>query len=500
MLGALAIAASVSAQPASPTLADPDRQAVSRPDVARRFFDLAETRRVDIAIIGDSNTRSAIISGHEDGMARALSARFGCYATRVDPMRGQGGWGGQIGGCASIQFPPFNGPYPPAAPAQYEFPNGAFPIGGAYLSPNTSARSDYNAGFVVDSTHPIGIQNTLRYHLTHYLFRTPTDGRINISVREGFPGNAMNNYAVMNGVRTAAAQPRLADVAVDVPPGTRAASGIMCCLANAGDGLGAQGPFYGIWNRLENPNRATGISFSPLLYQGGKSARAACQELLAVGPNAASMREWLRQITRLQNGPPVLLVQIMHGGNDTGDFAPSLGPIGGIRSDFPDGHADNMRCIINTMKAAWAYAGFDANNLYFQLGPYHPREDRLVREREYEDQWSVLANEYPNTFAIHGTMLSTDAEFAANGWFTSELDHAHLSVAGYRAWGEGTLKVLQRAICPADMNDDQTQSVDDILLFVGDWFGQLGQGDFNRDGSFQIEDIFDFLEAWFAGC
>src|ERR1041384_7973406 len=74
-----------------PTLTDPNRWAVTGTDAARRFLSLARTRRVDIAIVGDSNVRNSNISGHEDGMGRAFAAHFGLYATRVDAVAAQGG-------------------------------------------------------------------------------------------------------------------------------------------------------------------------------------------------------------------------------------------------------------------------------------------------------------------------------------------------------------------------------------------------------------------------
>ena len=49
-----------------------------------------------------------------------------------------------------------------------------------------------------------------------------------------------------------------------------------------------------------------------------------------------------------------------------------------------------------------------------------------------------------------------------------------------------------------DYNGDLTISVQDIFDFLTAWF--TTNADFNRDGSTTVQDIFDFLSAWFQGC
>lgn len=55
------------------------------------------------------------------------------------------------------------------------------------------------------------------------------------------------------------------------------------------------------------------------------------------------------------------------------------------------------------------------------------------------------------------------------------------------------------ASCPADFNSDGGVSVQDIFDFLNAWF----QGDPSADingGGLGVQDIFDFLTLWFAGC
>lgn len=52
--------------------------------------------------------------------------------------------------------------------------------------------------------------------------------------------------------------------------------------------------------------------------------------------------------------------------------------------------------------------------------------------------------------------------------------------------------------CPADFNGDGTVSVQDIFDFLSAWFS--GSADFNGDSATTIQDLFDYLTAYFAGC
>ncbi|HMN40202.1 MAG TPA: CRTAC1 family protein [Phycisphaerales bacterium] len=74
-------------------------------------------------------------------------------------------------------------------------------------------------------------------------------------------------------------------------------------------------------------------------------------------------------------------------------------------------------------------------------------------------------------------------------------------------WPDGTVtlrsnlpanQTLTISSCGPDWNGDGTLGVQDIFDFLNAWFA--GGGDYNASGTTAIEDIFDFLNAWFAGC
>jgi hypothetical protein len=54
--------------------------------------------------------------------------------------------------------------------------------------------------------------------------------------------------------------------------------------------------------------------------------------------------------------------------------------------------------------------------------------------------------------------------------------------------------------CKADFNQSGQVSVQDIFDFLAAWFAGSPAADFNGASGITVQDIFDFLTAWFAGC
>ncbi len=68
--------------------------------------------------------------------------------------------------------------------------------------------------------------------------------------------------------------------------------------------------------------------------------------------------------------------------------------------------------------------------------------------------------------------------------------------------GSSAVKIAFASVpgCQADFNGDGALSVQDIFDFLGAWFAGTPSADFNGTGGISVQDIFDFLGAWFAGC
>jgi hypothetical protein len=64
----------------------------------------------------------------------------------------------------------------------------------------------------------------------------------------------------------------------------------------------------------------------------------------------------------------------------------------------------------------------------------------------------------------------------------------------------GTANFSSQPACPADFNSSGSISVQDIFDFLGAYFTNLPAADFNHSGMVTVQDIFDFLTAYFVGC
>ncbi len=54
--------------------------------------------------------------------------------------------------------------------------------------------------------------------------------------------------------------------------------------------------------------------------------------------------------------------------------------------------------------------------------------------------------------------------------------------------------------CPGNFNGTGDANVQDIFDFLAAWFVADPRADFNSTGAINVQDIFDFLASWFAGC
>jgi hypothetical protein len=58
----------------------------------------------------------------------------------------------------------------------------------------------------------------------------------------------------------------------------------------------------------------------------------------------------------------------------------------------------------------------------------------------------------------------------------------------------------QFVCCPADYNNNGIMEVQDIFDFINAWFMGAPTTDFDHSGVLEVQDIFSFLNVWFTGC
>jgi len=89
--------------------------------------------------------------------------------------------------------------------------------------------------------------------------------------------------------------------------------------------------------------------------------------------------------------------------------------------------------------------------------------------------------------------------YIANQLFTDEAmsDAQVAALGGVNARG---IAYLRPAPCRADFNGAGGVTVQDIFDFLAAYFSGNLSADFNASGTVTVQDIFDFLGAYFAGC
>ena len=101
--------------------------------------------------------------------------------------------------------------------------------------------------------------------------------------------------------------------------------------------------------------------------------------------------------------------------------------------------------------------------------------------------WSALPSDANGDIVALATRPNGD--LVAGGWFTTIDGRASAYVARYTGI----------ARCPADFNCSGGAEVEDLFEYLDAWFTNDARADVNRDG-LSIDDLFLFVQAWFEGC
>jgi hypothetical protein len=418
---------------------------VYRGDQLLPFLQAMQTRRVDVAGIGDSNQILGGTYGHDHGQQKAWDDRVGLYGTGIIPVNAFGSYQGAMGfnyggGLGGVGRPQSDAPaalQPYLLPANIGFPGPALVLsqGDAVSAGGSQVALEIGPG------SPWGVTPAFRWHVTYGTTAAGPAGSLSPTARI----SATANILATTTVSTVAAAAGFADAAIDVPADpTRI--GTLWFEPTKLFERDATGPLVVTGSRADLPSRTKGVAYSTLLYQGGQTTRDAAVSLQQASD--AALGEWMREATALQGVPKLqqrLMVQVVQGGNDRDRTELSAGP-NPAATGTPAGYKDNLTAVHARLRAAWVAAGYDPANLNLVVGAYHPQDFDRARFAAFEQAAMQFADATPGVTVVRGTKMLTGSTLLANDWYRDAgggaTDLAHLSQAGYEAVGRLTVNQM----------------------------------------------------------
>ena len=151
-----------------------------------------------------------------------------------------------------------------------------------------------------------------------------------------------------------------------------------------------------------------------------------------------------------------------------------------------------------------------AGDTVIELGEDSYRNEWNASDPENNDTWvTIYANETP-TFDGNEILMPTSVNTPGDQGFYI-INTAYLEEGTYYILGEitdggttttavspGTLTVVD--FCDGDFNRDGNVNTQDVLDFLNAWNADDADADINGDGSIDILDVLDFLNIWNAAC
>lgn len=92
--------------------------------------------------------------------------------------------------------------------------------------------------------------------------------------------------------------------------------------------------------------------------------------------------------------------------------------------------------------------------------------------------------------------LTTNGEYR----FATTLNSGDLQPTTNGTVGPRSVNIYGGLVCVADFDASGSLSVQDIFGFINSWFAGSLAADTNNNGTLAVQDIFDYLTVWFAGC
>jgi hypothetical protein len=242
----------------------------------------------------------------------------------------------------------------------------------------------------------------------------------------------------------------------------------------------------------------------------GNGGRAAsCNTGLAGGGNGGSGPAIYVQ------GGTVLAASCAFSGNRTGAGGPSsTGPAGTAPAGVP-GVDTAQGAVINGTFVANANAlgvnldlGHYSNTnsiIWTPLDPSTPTDPRFVDADGPDNILGTLDDDFRLTTASPYIDAGDNALMPALFTLDAAAHPRFIDIALVPDTGIGQPPIIDLGAyetqnCPADFNGSGLVSVQDIFDFLTAYFSLDPRADFNGQGGISVQDIFDFLAAYFAAC
>jgi hypothetical protein len=474
------------------------------PCFANPDYEAAAYRRVDVVMLGDSNQLFGA-SGWEDAFARLLGERYGIYATGLHSLGENAGDSASVGYQVGTFASRSQGGYAyEGAPRVVDelLPSSALCAPLNYARVGVGQTTMTSVGLVLRGGGYFNTQGVLRC-----LVATAQDDApafpFSMSLREErWPFATVAQQEFQSGVGSVG---RLEWHELALPAGERAEQ---LSLRVPAFGSELRGPWTGVYARVIDATKPTGVSLHTLYGRGSQSLRSMAQALQEMGEPA--LGEFFAAIREQQGeAMPRIIIRVNSGVNDRSESRRSLGPAAVEGVGSADAFVDNAAAIVQAILHVWSARGWNPAELRFVFSVSHaidiPNDPTLhAYGQAIKRLPAMFAPQLVSTVALE-SLIGADT-MAANWYFAAWFDRIHLSSSGYLELAARELHAM-RGCGTIDFNRDglfpEDQDLIDFLSVLAG--GECSTGtcsdiDFNNDGLFPSDDdLIAFLRVLAGG-
>jgi hypothetical protein len=466
--------------------------------VARDLLVQAQSRRIDIVCLGDSNQLFSGF-GWQDGLTIALGEQYPMYATPILGAGDNNAIGLAISTIASPSLPPAGAP---AALLSYNDPGfgvNATPYGflpgGSTIPAGATIGMRLRPGNAIWPVNSFDADHALRLHFDYGTFETGPGETGAGAVFQPQLFQTGSFSLLHDPIDPVTGSSGIASSTLDMPAGIRNANDIV--FRWFGSGVpDAAGPVFALYMRAEDLERPNGQSVSTLYGVGGATARD-CALALRNTPGP-QLRLFFERIRALQPSPRRILIRIAFGANDLTDSEPSVGPDGPFPADTDEAVADNIRAIIGEIHGVWSLAGWDPDELVFLLIGPHARLEAEPAGYGFRQAISGVALDAPNIAFVNHFRIAAWTTMLVDGWYTFPTG-AHLNAFGYESMCRGEVEILLRSIA-SDLNGDCVVDTADLGILISAFGSSEPLGDINGDGIVDTADLGGLIVQFGESC